>query len=332
VRLTASDAHALQFATPAIGRTAPIRNLSGYSIRFGAEQVEVPVAAVGEAYLEINRFVQASGRGFSTADLVGRARVIVLGSGAARRIFDEEAPIGQTVLLNGWPFDIIGVLDWIVRPTVPDQFSFRDMQVYIPYTTAHEAFIQPEQADVIHVEIADAEAHAEAAAAVRAHLIHSRALTVAQQDWLIVRDPIERTEEMNKIMLALKALVGLVGSISLFVGAVGVMNIMIVSVTQRTFEIGLRRAVGARASWIRRQFLLESLVVTGVGGFAGLGAATVLTWLVQLYPRSDFPKPYVSWVTALVALAVIFLTGIAAGVTPAIRASRISPVEALRHE
>jgi putative ABC transport system permease protein len=124
---------------------------------------------------------------------------------------------------------------------------------------------------------------------------------------------------------------GSVGSISLFVGAVGVMNIMIVNVTQRTSEIGVRRAVGAPASLIRRQFL-EALVVTGAGGIAGLLAATFRSWAVQLVPRSDFPKPYVSITTALIAMAVILVTGIVAGVDPAIRASRISPVEALRHE
>ena len=148
-----------------------------------------------------------------------------------------------------------------------------------------------------------------------------------------VFDSVERTREMNMIMTALKTLVGLVGGIALFVGAVGVMNIMIVSVTQRTSEIGLRRAVGARASWIRRQFLIESVLVTGVGGCAGLLLAAFLTWGVQHLPiDQEVPRPYVSLLTVAIALGVILLTGIVAGLLPAVRASRITPVEALRHE
>jgi ABC-type antimicrobial peptide transport system permease subunit len=123
---------------------------------------------------------------------------------------------------------------------------------------------------------------------------------------------------------------GSVGSISLFVGAVGVMNIMIVNVTQRTSEIGVRRAVGAPASLIRRQFLLEALVVTGAGGSrvcsrqrSGHGPCS------SFRARTSRSRTIT---TALIAMAVILVTGIVAGVDPAIRASRISPVEALRHE
>ena len=183
------------------------------------------------------------------------------------------------------------------------------------------------------VEIASADVHAEAAAAVKATLVHRHRLSQSNGDWVRVFDSVERTREMNMIMTALKTLVGLVGGIALFVGAVGVMNIMIVSVTQRTSEIGLRRAVGARASWIRRQFLIESVLVTSVGGCAGLLLAALLTWGVQHLPiDQEIPRPYVSLLTVAIALGVILVTGIVAGLLPAVRASRITPVEALRHE
>ncbi len=168
---------------------------------------------------------------------------------------------------------------------------------------------------------------------MKATLVHRHNLNESQSEWVRVFDSVERTREMNMIMTALKTLVGLVGGIALFVGAVGVMNIMIVSVTQRTSEIGLRRAVGARASWIRRQFLIESVLVTSVGGCAGLLLAALLTWGVQHLPiDQEVPRPYVSLVTVAIALGVILLTGVIAGLMPAVRASRITPVEALRHE
>lgn len=331
VRLNASDAEVASMVQ-AVGRTSPRRTLNGYTLRLGQEQTTSPVAAVNEAYLDIHRLKIDTGRGLTTYDLSSSRRTIVLGAGAARALFDDADPLGKTVLLNEWPFDVVGVLAWQVEPAEPDRYSYLDSHAYIPYTTAHETFVQPEQADSISVEIADARAHEQVALAVRAHVSQAKGLTGNQRAWLRVYDSVERTQEMNKIMLALKALVGLVGSISLFVGAVGVMNIMIVSVTQRTSEIGLRRAVGARASLIRRQFLFESLVVTALGGVTGLIGAIMLTWAIQLVPRVEIPKPHVSLATAGIAVGIILLTGIVAGVAPAIRASRISPTEALRHE
>lgn len=333
VTLTAADAVELAYGAPAIGRTSPRRSISNINARIGPQQTAITLHAVNDVFLEISRIQIASGRGLSPADLTSRHRVVVLGAGIARALFGVEDPLGQNIQLGDWPFVVVGVVKWQVEPTHPDRFSFADRQSYIPYTTAHETFVHPEQADALVVEITDVEEHREAAETVKAHLVHRHAFTPTQSEWVRVYDSIERTTEMNLIMLALKTLVGLVGSIALFVGAVGVMNIMIVSVTQRTSEIGLRRALGARASWIRRQFLIESVLVTGVGGCAGLLGALLLTWGVRFLPiPADFPKPHISVVTVLVALAVILLTGVAAGVTPAIRASRITPVEALRHE
>ena len=332
VTLTAADAEALAFGAAGLGRTSPMRGISVPPARFGPNQSQINVSAVGDAYLDMTRLVVANGRGLTADDLQSRRRVVVLGAGVSRELFGADDPLGQSVQIGDWPFDVVGVVKWQVEDE-PERVSFADRRSFIPYTTAHETFVYPEQCDSIFIEILDADTHLESAQTVKAQLIHRRGFSETQSGWFRVYDSIERTAEMNLIMLALKTLVGLVGSIGLFVGAVGVMNIMIVSVTQRTSEIGLRRAVGARASWIRRQFLIESVLVTGVGGSIGLLAAVILAWGVRLLPlQQEFPRPYISAVTVLVALGVILLTGIAAGVTPAIRASRITPVEALRHE
>lgn len=199
-RLNAADADVVGLVS-SVGRTSPRRTLSGYTLRQGQEQATAPVLAVNESYLDINRLKVASGRGLVPGDLAASRRVIVLGAGSARAIFDNGDPLGQTVLLNEWPFDVVGVLAWQVEPTEPDRYSYQDTQVFIPYTTAHETFVQPEQADGLSVEIADARQHAEIARAVRAHLIQSKRLTGSQQEWLRVYDSVERTAEMNKIML-----------------------------------------------------------------------------------------------------------------------------------
>jgi putative ABC transport system permease protein len=333
LRLSSTDATALAFGGPMLARTAVRRSIAGQMARFGPNEVQPNLMAVDQTFIDLRRLRLGIGRMLTAEDMTARRRVVLLGAGIARALFGEDDPLGQTILLGDWPFVVVGVLVWEVPPQDVERFSGIDRQTYIPYTTAHETFVHPEQADAILVEIHDAETHEEASAAVKASLTHLHGLSETQSEWVRVFDSIEMTREINLIMTALKTLVGVVGGISLFVGAVGVMNIMIVSVTQRTSEIGLRRAVGARASWIRRQFLIESILVTGVGGVIGLLGAALLTWGIQLLPLDyEIPKPYVSGMTVLVALGVIFITGIAAGLTPAIRASRITPVDALRHE
>jgi putative ABC transport system permease protein len=333
MRLTALDAEMLAFGGPTLGRTAVRRFISGYNARVGPQETPINLQAVSETYFDLARTMLASGRPLTRDDLVSRRRVIVIGAGIARELFGEDDALGQTVRIGDWTFDVVGVVIWLSPSDDPQRISGIDRQSYIPYTTAHETFVHPEQADAVMVEISSADVHTEAAAAVKAMVIHRHGLRETSSEWVRVFDSVERTREMNMIMTALKTLVGIVGGISLFVGAVGVMNIMIVSVTQRTSEIGLRRAVGARASWIRRQFLIESVLVTGVGGCAGLLLAALLSWGIQHLPiDQEVPRPYVSLVTVAIALGVILLTGVMAGLMPAVRASRITPVEALRHE
>jgi putative ABC transport system permease protein len=333
VRLTAMDAEALAFGAPTLRRTALRRSVSGYNARFGLQETAINLQAVDETYSELARTVLAQGRTLTREDLALRRRVIVIGAGIARELFREDDPLGQSVRIGDWTFDVVGVVIWLNPPDDSQWISGQDRQSFIPYTTAHETFLHPEQTDAVLVEIASADAHEEAAAAVKATVAYRHNLSQSNRDWVRVFDSVARTREMNMIMTALKTLVGLVGGISLFVGAVGVMNIMIVSVTQRTSEIGLRRAVGARASWIRRQFLIESVLVTSIGGCAGLLLAALMTWGIQHLPiDQEIPKPYVSMLTVMIALGVILLTGILAGLMPAVRASRITPVEALRHE
>jgi putative ABC transport system permease protein len=333
VRLTAMDADNLAFAGPSLGRTTVRRSINGQNARFGPQETSISLQAVTENYFELGRTELAAGRPLTRDDLVSHQRVIVLGAGIARELFGEDAALGQAVRIGDWTFDVVGVVIWLSPSDDPQRISGVDRQSYIPYTTAHETFVHPEQADAVLVEIANVDAHVEAAALVKALVIHRHGLKESQGDWVRVFDSVERTREMNLIMTALKTLVGVVGGISLFVGAVGVMNIMIVSVTQRTSEIGLRRAVGARASWIRRQFLIEAVLVTSVGGCAGLLLAALLSWGVQHLPLDqEIPRPHVSLLTVAIALGVILMTGILAGLMPAVRASRITPVEALRHE
>jgi putative ABC transport system permease protein len=333
MRLTAIDAAALAFGGPALGRTAVRRFISGQNARFGPQETSISLQAVSETFFDLARTTLAGGRPLTRDDLTSRRRVIVIGAGIARELFGEDDALGQAVRIGDWTFDVVGVVIWLSPSDDPERISGADRQSYIPYTTAHETFVHPEQADTVLVEISSADVHTEASAAVKAAIVHRYNLSASQGEWVRVFDSVERTREMNMIMTALKTLVGLVGGISLFVGAVGVMNIMIVSVTQRTSEIGLRRAVGARASWIRRQFLIESVLVTSVGGCAGLLLAALLTWGVQHLPiDQEVPRPYVSLLTVAIALGVILLTGVVAGLMPAVRASRITPVEALRHE
>jgi len=284
------------------------------------------------------RFVPIKfGRFVDRSDLDERRRVVVLGRKNAALLFPGRPAVGESVTLNGARFLVIGVVDNISR----GNNDFDNQKVYIPLSTMLEMF--PILGDnlpadaVTSIQYQPRLRGENAAATASAHAILGRrhgfdpSLTEAFDEW----DTIKEEHIIGKIFDAMDVFLGGVGIVTLALGAVGIINIMLVSVSERTREIGLLKAIGATNTSILMQFFLEGVVLTGVSGLIGIAGAAALMAMLQKVVGEGFqgfdPPRLVPWSAAL-ALGSLALSGIVAGLYPARKAAMLEPVEALRRE
>lgn len=278
-----------------------------------------------------------NGRFIDHSDLDERRRVVVLGSKSAELLFPGRPPIGEFITLNGARFLVIGVVDKISR----GNNDFDNQKVYTPLTTMLEMFPVTGgniPADSVSTILYQPRVRGEnAAATTAAHKIIGRrhsfdpALVDAFDEW----DTIKEERIVGKIFDAMDVFLGGVGIVTLALGAVGIINIMLVSVTERTQEIGLRKAIGATYTSILMQFFLEGIFLTGVSGLLGIAGAAGLMAALQSVVGENLrgfdPPRLVPWSAAL-ALGSLAISGIVAGLYPARKAALLEPVEALRRE
>jgi putative ABC transport system permease protein len=283
-------------------------------------------------YFEARNWVIASGRGFEPAEITGSGKVVLLGETVARNLFADSDPVGQTVRVRKVPMQVVGVLE---RKGQSLQGQDQDDVILMPISTARNRVIGGNLAKVrsvgsISIKVREGASLTEAETEIRSLLRQRHRLQQrGQDDDFTLRnlsEVLSAQEESSRIMTLLLAAVA---SVSLLVGGIGIMNIMLVSVTERTREIGLRMAVGARGRDILTQFLVEAITLAVIGGLLGvvlgMGGSYAISelagWRVQLRPES-------------VAIAVGFAAGIGIffGFYPARKASRLLPIEALRYE
>jgi putative ABC transport system permease protein len=253
------------------------------------------------------------------------ARVCVLGPITVENLFGAEDPIGQTIKLNGMTFRVIGV-----TKAKGDQGFFNpDDQVLIPYSTAMKQLLGIDYVREIDVQ-AEEGSDLSAVQADMALLIRKRhKLVEGAPDDFTIRNQAELLATMSEISQTFTILLGGIAAISLLVGGIGIMNIMLVTVTERTREIGIRKAIGAKDKDILRQFLIESMLMSGLGGLIGVGFGYGVAELMRRL--SPFPA-LVQMQSVLLALGFSAAVGIFFGWYPALRASRLDPIEALRYE
>lgn len=288
------------------------------------------IRGITDAGFEMIAVRPARGRLFLDDEYVYGSRVAVLGAALTADLFVQESPIGQTIVIGDWPFQVVGVLDWVgdpvaVVPAAPDR------AIFVPFKANAAAFLGHEQASMMRLRLRSADVATAAMAEARAVLRPLPALRGETSGEFRITNAIERIGELGLVMTGLQAVVGLVGSIGLFVGAVGVANVLLVSVRERRAEIGVRRAVGATRGAIFAGFLLEALAMTLAGGLVGILAAWALTKIALFIPQIPADaRPQISLAIGATAIALLTAVGLVAGVWPAKRAAAVFPAEALR--
>jgi putative ABC transport system permease protein len=292
------------------------------SLQAEGERVNATVMAVTSSYPQVLAREVARGQGISGSDVATSRRTAVLGPTTAQALFGDHDPIGRTLTIGGVRFRISGVLTRVGgggSPFGPDQ----DRVVMVPVTTGQRLF-GTDRLDAIFVR-ATSTASVEQDRAVAERVLGER----LREDEFSVISQDEIIGVVGDILQILTLVLAAIAGISLLVGGVGVSNIMLVSVTERTREIGLRKALGARTRDITRQFLLEAIVLTVIGGAVGLALGVVGAEIVATF--APVPAEVTGWSVAL-ALGVSIAVGLVFGVLPARRAAQLDPVEALRRE
>jgi len=327
--LTPDDARAIADECPAVRATSPLVGAAGAQVISGnANWKPDAVQGVGPDFLIVRNWKMAAGDFFTDRDVVGADKVCVLGDTVRRRLFPGEDPIGQQVRIRNIPFTVVGVLE-----SKGSNLGGQDQDdiLLLPYTTARKRLqgSQFSNVDVILVSARSEGQSDQAEKEVTTLLAERHKIPPGRPNDFDVNNTVEIGRIFNIITGSLTAMLSAIAAISLVVGGVGIMNIMLVSVTERTREIGVRKAIGAKRGDILTQFLLEAILLSLVGGLLGVafgiaGAQLVQArngWTIVLAPT-----------TILLAFSFSAVVGIFFGFYPALKASKMNPIDALRYE
>jgi putative ABC transport system permease protein len=335
--LTAADADAIAAECPSVGAVSPFVGAGGNNQVVGGDVNWQPdqMFGVGPDYPLVRNWTMASGDFFTASDVAGANKVCVIGHTVAAQLFPNADPVGRQVRVNSVPLQVVGVLAAKGADLTGDD---QDNIVLIPWTTVRKRLQASKFADIglIFVSARSEELSPRAEQEIRSLLMERHHIPLGGKPDFEVRNTAEIAQVLGAITGTMTALLAAIAAISLLVGGVGIMNIMLVSVTERTREIGLRMALGARPRDILRQFLVEAVVLSSIGGLIGIGlgiaASAGLTAVLNLLMKSSKWPTVVSVPAALIALGFAAAVGIFFGYYPARRASRLDPIEALRYD
>lgn len=322
--LTKSDLERVKKDCSSVKYVIPLNLVSG--VIMNKERKESPLSmtiATNADFVKIRNLRIQEGRVFNSIEEKNKEKVCVLGKNTAEDLFNNQKKIGETIYIRNIPFKVIGVLD---QSSAAFKMFGIDMDsvVYIPFDTGSE-ILGSENIMRIFIQAKNSESIDKAVEEIKKAILANHH---NNEDFSVIRQE-DVLSILNTILAIITSLISGIAAISLIVGGIGIMNIMLVSVSERIKEIGLRKAVGATNNDILLQFLSEAICLSFLGGIIGIGLSMII---VELIPRFIDFHPQILSYSIILAFGISFLVGIIFGVAPAIKASRLDPIEALRHE
>ena len=326
--LTLKDATAIQKMVAGIDAVAPASNESK-QLMYGNQNWQTTVYGTTPPYLYIRNYEVETGRSFSFEDVKNGAKVCVIGATVATELFGDVSPINKVIRVGNVPFKVLGTLKAKGSSGPMDQ----DDLIFIPITTAQKKLFGvafPGTVKMIVVKGEDGDSLNDVQKDIEELLKQRHNIGKNQVNDFEIRNSAEFQEKMKSTVQTFAILLASIASVSLLVGGIGIMNIMLVSVTERTKEIGIRMAIGARASDIRWQFLIESFMLSMIGGLVGVAVGVLGAKSVEFF--SEGMSVSISLFSIFLSLGFSGLVGVAFGYYPAHKASLLNPIDALRYE